>query len=83
MSGLVRWEKQDRVAVVTIDRPKALNALNAEVIGAFGGLLDRVEADPASPCRADQARCHGPVAAPACLRAKSNLCRAGSNSSCG
>lgn len=46
MSGLVRWEKQDRVAVVTIDRPKALNALNAEVIEAFGALLDRIEADP-------------------------------------
>ncbi|MEZ4278863.1 MAG: enoyl-CoA hydratase-related protein [Myxococcota bacterium] len=46
MSGLVRWEKQDRVAVVTIDRPKALNALNAEVIEAFGALLDRAEADP-------------------------------------
>ncbi len=45
MSELVRWEKQDRVGVVTIDRPKALNALNAEVIEAFGGLLDRVEAD--------------------------------------
>lgn len=46
MSELVRWEQQDRVGVVTIDRPKALNALNAEVIEAFGSLLDRVEANP-------------------------------------
>ncbi len=45
MSELVRCEKLDRVGVVTIDRPKALNALNAEVIEAFGALLDHVEAD--------------------------------------
>ena len=45
MSELVRWEQQDRVGVVTIDRPKALNALNAEVIEAFGALLGRIEAD--------------------------------------
>ena len=45
MSELVRMEKQGRVAVVTIDRPKALNALNAEVIAAFGAILDRVEPD--------------------------------------
>ena len=45
MSELVRIEKQGRVGVVTIDRPKALNALNAEVIGAFGAILDRVEDD--------------------------------------
>lgn len=45
MSELVRIERQDRVGVVTIDRPKALNALNAEVIAAFGAILDRVEND--------------------------------------
>ncbi len=45
MSELVRLEKQDRVALVTIDRPKALNALNAEVIEAFGRVLDDVEID--------------------------------------
>ena len=45
MSELVRWEKQDRVALVTVDRPKALNALNAEVIEAFGRVLDELELD--------------------------------------
>ena len=30
---------------MTVDRPKALNALNAEVIDALGRVLDAVEAD--------------------------------------
>ncbi|MBK7951159.1 MAG: enoyl-CoA hydratase/isomerase family protein [Deltaproteobacteria bacterium] len=46
MSELVRLEKQDRVGVVTIDRPKALNALDRGVIEELGGVLDRVEGDP-------------------------------------
>ncbi|MBY0401501.1 enoyl-CoA hydratase/isomerase family protein, partial [Myxococcota bacterium] len=45
MSELVRLEKQDRVGVVTIDRPKALNALDRGVIEELGRVLDRVEGD--------------------------------------
>ena len=45
MSELVRLEKQAGVALVTVDRPKALNALNVEVIDALGRVLDAVEAD--------------------------------------
>ena len=45
MSEVVRLEKQDRVGIVTIDRPKALNALDRGVIEALGGVLDRVEGD--------------------------------------
>ncbi len=45
MSELVRLEKQAGVALVTVDRPKALNALNAEVILALGRVLDAVELD--------------------------------------
>ena len=41
----MRLDRQDRVALVTIDRPKALNALNAEVIEAFGRVLDDLEID--------------------------------------
>lgn len=48
MSELVRWEKQGRVALVTIDRPKALNALDGAVIDAFGRVLDAIEADAAT-----------------------------------
>ena len=45
MSELVHLEKQGAVGVVTIDRPDALNALNAAVIDAFGAVLDTLEAD--------------------------------------
>lgn len=46
MSELVRIEKQGAVAIITIDRPDALNALNGAVIDGFGRALDEVEADP-------------------------------------
>lgn len=45
MVELVHLEKQGAVGVVTIDRPDALNALNAAVIEAFGAALDSIEAD--------------------------------------
>ena len=45
MAEFVSLEKQGAVAVVTIDRPDALNALNAAVIEGFGVVLDQVEAD--------------------------------------
>ena len=32
MSQTVRFEKQDSIAIVTIDRPEALNALNDQVL---------------------------------------------------
>ena len=46
MADVVRLTKQGAVAIVTIDRPDALNALNREVIGAVDGAIDAVEADP-------------------------------------
>jgi len=46
MADVVRFTKQGAVAIVTIDRPDALNALNSEVIGAVDGAIDAVEADP-------------------------------------
>lgn len=46
MGEVVRFEKQGSVAIATIDRPKALNALDRSVIVEFGAVLDRVEADP-------------------------------------
>jgi len=46
MSELVHLEKQGAVAIVTLDRPDALNALNAAVIDEFGVVIDQIEADP-------------------------------------
>ena len=39
--SFVTTEIQDAVAVLTIDRPKALNALNPEVLARFEGRLLR------------------------------------------
>lgn len=39
-------EKQGGVAIATIDRPKALNALNSEVLNDLDAMLDAVKADP-------------------------------------
>lgn len=47
MADLVRLDKQDAVAILTIDRPDALNALNREVIEGIGRALDEVEGDAA------------------------------------
>jgi enoyl-CoA hydratase len=39
-----------KVGVITLNRPHALNALNAELIGEVNRALDRFEADPAIGC---------------------------------
>jgi enoyl-CoA hydratase len=43
-------ETRGRVRVVTLNRPKALNALNAALIAELGRALDVFEADPAIGC---------------------------------
>ena len=45
MADTVRVERQGDVAVITIDRPEALNALNRDVIDGIGGAIDRIVAD--------------------------------------
>ena len=47
MADQVRLEKQGAVAIVTIDRPDALNAINAAVIDGFALAIDEIEADTA------------------------------------
>ncbi len=43
--GFVKLERQGHVALITIDRPEALNALNSQVLTDLDEVLDRVEAD--------------------------------------
>ena len=40
-------ERRGKVGIVTLNRPQALNALNAALIGELGRALDEFEADPA------------------------------------
>jgi enoyl-CoA hydratase len=44
-SANIRLEKRPPIAVVTIDRPKVLNALNAETIGELAQVFEELAAD--------------------------------------
>ena len=44
----LRLECADGLAVLTLDRPKALNALNASLLDQIDNALDEVEGDPAN-----------------------------------
>lgn len=41
----MEFERRDRVAIVTINRPEARNAVNADVANTMEGILDELEAD--------------------------------------
>ena len=43
--SFVKFEKQGNVAVLTIDRPEALNALNSQVLCDLDAAISQVEAD--------------------------------------
>jgi enoyl-CoA hydratase len=43
----IKLERRGAVGIVTLNRPQALNALNAELIRELGAALDDLEADPA------------------------------------
>jgi enoyl-CoA hydratase len=42
----VTFERHDRVALLTLDRPEALNVLSAEMLGDLEARLDEIEGDP-------------------------------------
>ncbi|MGE3620172.1 MAG: enoyl-CoA hydratase-related protein [Acidimicrobiia bacterium] len=46
----VRFELDDRVAIVTIDRPEARNAVSPEVAADIEAAVDRIEEDPEIWC---------------------------------
>lgn len=46
MSETVQYEVQGRIAVITINRPEARNAINGDVANAMESAIDRLEADP-------------------------------------
>ena len=48
--GGVRFEREDGVARVTLDRPARLNAVDAATDAALGEIWDAVERDPAVRC---------------------------------
>ena len=48
--GVVQLELQDRVALIRIHRPEAMNALNDAVMNGLRDALDRVEADANIAC---------------------------------
>jgi enoyl-CoA hydratase len=44
--AVVEMERRDHIALVTLNRPEARNAISPEVSQTMAGLLDEIEADP-------------------------------------
>ena len=42
----IKFEQQDRVAIITIDRPEAMNALTAEMLMGIEAAFARFDEDP-------------------------------------
>ncbi|HRE02287.1 MAG TPA: enoyl-CoA hydratase-related protein [Ilumatobacteraceae bacterium] len=47
MSDIVQYEVQGRVAVITLNRPEARNAVNGDVANGMEAAIDQLEGDPA------------------------------------
>ena len=45
MSGVVLYEVREAVALITLNRPEALNAINRDVLAALAECIDKAEAD--------------------------------------
>jgi enoyl-CoA hydratase len=46
MSDIVKYEVQGRVALITLNRPEARNAVNGDVAEGMEAAIDQLEADP-------------------------------------
>ncbi|MBT7429514.1 MAG: enoyl-CoA hydratase, partial [Ilumatobacter sp.] len=47
MSDIVTYEANGRIAVITLNRPEARNAVNGDVAEGLEAAIDRLEADDA------------------------------------
>ena len=45
MLSCVEYKTEEKIGILTINRPKALNALNSEVLYALEVLLEKIEID--------------------------------------
>ena len=43
--SFIKYEQKDAIAVLTIDRERALNALNSEVLGELDAAIDAIDLD--------------------------------------
>jgi enoyl-CoA hydratase len=50
MYQTIRFEKQENIAIITINRPEALNALNSTVIGELEQVIGELEKDTTLGC---------------------------------
>ncbi len=55
MGDLVHWERRDEVALLTLDRPEALNALSPAMLTAFAGAMRVIRLS--RPGRPESQRC--------------------------
>lgn len=46
-NDVVQYDIQDNIALITINRPEAMNALSKEVLNSLSSILDQASADPA------------------------------------
>ena len=49
MSQVV-YKKEDNIAIISIDRPEALNALSRSIVDEIDKLVDQIQADPDIRC---------------------------------
>lgn len=48
--ALVNFEKKNSVGIITIDRPEAMNSLNADVLNELSAVVDKADADQEVKC---------------------------------
>ncbi len=73
----IACEKEGRCGVITLNRPKALNALTLHMVREIARALDRWEADPAIQCVLVKAAQEGAFCAGADIRILHDLGKAG------